>query len=261
MTERKEVSISDNMLKTALITGASVRLGRIMALTLAQNGFAVVLHYRNQKEKTQLLKEEIEHKGGKAFTVQADLSKEEDVHELAHQACTPFGPLGLLVNNASTFERDEWDDVTRASWDKHIEANLRAPFILMQHFARQHTPMHEGLILNMLDQRVWSLTPHFVSYTLSKAGLWSLTQTMALAFAPLNIRVNAIGPGPTLPSIHQDQAQFARQCRSVPLGRGPALQEIGRALMSFVKLPSVTGQMLALDGGQHLQWQSGYEEE
>jgi NAD(P)-dependent dehydrogenase (short-subunit alcohol dehydrogenase family) len=159
----------------------------------------------------------------------------------------------VLVNNASTFERDEWHDANRASWDAHIEPNLRAPFVLIQDFARALPAGHEGLVVNLLDERVWSLTPHFVSYTVSKAALWTLTQTMALALAP-RIRVNGIGPGPTVPSPRQTEAQFAAQCASVPLRHGSSPDEIGRAVLAMLALPSLTGQMLALDGGQHLQW-------
>ena len=159
----------------------------------------------------------------------------------------------MLVNNASTFERDEWPDATRASWDAHLEPNLRAPFVLTQHFARALPPDAHGVVINMIDQRVWSITPHFVSYTISKAGLWALTQSMALALAP-RIRVNAIGPGPAVPSPRQSQEQFDRQCASVPLGHGTDPDEVGRAVMAILALPSLTGQMLALDGGQHLQW-------
>ena len=160
----------------------------------------------------------------------------------------------MLVNNASVFERDEWHDATRASWDRHIEPNLRAPFVLMQDFARALPAAAEGVVINMLDQRVWSLTPHFVSYTVSKAGLWALTQTMALALAP-RIRVNAIGPGPALPSPRQTRGAVRpavrRRCRC---GAAPAPEEVARAVLAILALPSLTGQMLALDGGQHLQW-------
>ena len=172
---------------------------------------------------------------------------------LIHAAVAVVGPLGVLVNNASTFERDEWDSADRASWDNHIEPNLRAPFVLTQAFAKALPDGAEGNVINMLDQRVWSLTPHFVSYTVSKAGLWAMTQAMALALAP-RIRVNAIGPGPALPSARQTAEQFARQCASTPLQRGTDPDEVGRAVLAILALRSLTGQMLALDGGQHLQW-------
>jgi NAD(P)-dependent dehydrogenase (short-subunit alcohol dehydrogenase family) len=183
----------------------------------------------------------------------ADLGVESEATALVDAAGAALGPVGVLVNNASTFERDEWDDVTRSSWDRHLEPNLRAAFVLMQAMARALPTDAQGLIINMLDQRVWSLTPHFISYSVAKAGLWALTQQMALALAP-RIRVNAIGPGPTLPSPRQTPEQFRRQCESVPLRRGTTPEEVGRAVLALLSLPSMTGQMIALDGGQHLQW-------
>ena len=159
----------------------------------------------------------------------------------------------MLVNNASIFENDLVSTVTRESWDRHLAVNLRAPFVLMQEFAARLPPDCGGLIVNMLDERVWNLTPYFVSYTLSKAGLWTLTQTMALALAP-RIRVNAIGPGPTLPSPRQSTEQFAAQCRAMPLQRGTSPDEIAAALRFILAAPAMTGQMIALDGGQHLGW-------
>jgi NAD(P)-dependent dehydrogenase (short-subunit alcohol dehydrogenase family) len=164
-----------------------------------------------------------------------------------------LGPLGVLVNNASTFERDEWDDATRESWDRHLEPNLRAPFVLAQAMARALPQAAEGVVVNLLDQRVWSPTGHFVSYSVSKAGLWALTQQLALALAP-RVRVNGIGPGPVLPSVRQTQAQFDRQAAATPLGRPSSPEEIARGVLAILALPSLTGQMLALDGGQHLQW-------
>ena len=151
-----------------------------------------------------------------------------------------FGPVGVLVNNACPFERDEWHDATRASWDAHIEPGLRAPFVLMQQFARVLPEAAEGVVINMLDQRVWSITPHFVSYTVAKAGLWALTQSMALALAP-RIRVNGIGPGPALPNTRQTPEQFERQAASTPLHRGTSPDEIARAVLAILALPSMTG--------------------
>ena len=192
----------------------------------------------------------------RAVVLQADLADEAQTGALLDRAAAALGPIGVLVNNANTFERDEWDTATRASWDAHMEPNLRAPFVLTQRFAKALPAEAEGVVINMLDQRVWSPTPHFVSYTVAKAALWTLTQTMALALAP-RIRVNGIGPGPALPSPRQSQAQFEAQCRSVPLGRGTGPDEVGRAALAILGLPSMTGQMIALDGGQHLQWAAG----
>src|SRR5262249_52084453 len=155
-------------------------------------------------------------------------------------AASRLGPVTCLVNNASAFERDEALTVTRQSWDAHLETNLRAPFVLMQEFARGLPEGASGCVINLLDERVWNLTPHFVSYTLSKAGLWTLTQVMAMALAP-RIRVNGIGPGPTLPSPRQTEEQFARQRASVPLERGPTPEEIAAAVSFILASPAMTG--------------------
>ena len=241
--------------RTALVTGAALRLGRAISLALAGAGFAVGIHCHRSRDEAEALADEIRQAGGRASVLAADLADEAAVAGLLGQAQAALGPVGILVNNASTFERDEWDTVSRASWDLHLEPNLRAPFVLMQAMAAALPGAAQGLVINMLDQRVWSVTPHFISYTVAKAGLWALTQQMALALAP-RIRVNAIGPGPTLPSPRQTEAQFARQCGSVPLRHGSSPEEIGRAVLAILSLPSMTGQMIALDGGQHLQWGS-----
>jgi NAD(P)-dependent dehydrogenase (short-subunit alcohol dehydrogenase family) len=239
--------------RVALVTGGARRLGRAIALTLADAGFAVAVHCHASVAAAEQTADEIRTRGRAAAVLPADLADEAAVAGLLARAAGALGPVGVLVNNASTFERDEWGDATRASWDRHIEPNLRAPFVLMQAFARALPEAAEGVVINMVDQRVWSLTPHFVSYTASKAGLWALTQTAALAFAP-RIRVNAIGPGPALPSPRQTAAQFAAQCELAPLRRGTGPDEVARAALAILALPSLTGQMLALDGGQHLQW-------
>lgn len=247
--------ISDKIPRRALVTGGKARLGQALALALAQAGFDVVIHYRGNTAEAEKTAQAVHDLGRKACLLQADLMREEEVEPLVADAAHALGgPLGVLVNNASTFERDEWDDCTRESWMEHMKPNLRAPFVLMQAFGKALPEPAEGLILNMLDQRVWSLTPHFVSYTVSKSALWTLTKTMALALAPHGIRVNAIGPGPALASTRQSDEQFARQCASVPLGHGTSPAEVARAALAFLALPAVTGQMLALDGGQHLQW-------
>jgi NAD(P)-dependent dehydrogenase (short-subunit alcohol dehydrogenase family) len=239
--------------KAALVTGGGKRLGRAIALALAEAGYAVAIHYNTSADEAAATARDVAAFGVASICLEADLSDESAVRGLLPAAAAALGPIGVLINNASTFERDEWHDVTRESWDRHIAPNLRAPFVLMQDFARALPANAEGLVVNMLDERVWSLTPHFVSYTVSKMGLWGLTQSMALALAP-RIRVNGIGPGPALPNSRQTQAQFDRQARSVPLQRGPELGEIGRAVLVMLELRSMTGQMIALDGGQHLQW-------
>lgn len=239
--------------RAALVTGGAKRLGRAVVLALAEAGFAVAIHCRVSREDAEAVAEAAHAHGVGTCVLQADLADGAAVETLLPAARDAIGPIGVLVNNASTFERDEWHDATRESWDRHMEPNLRAPFVLTQAFARALPGGAEGCVVNVLDQRVWSLTPHFVSYTVSKAALWALTQTMALALAP-RIRVNAIGPGPALPNPRQTDAQFARQCASVPLGRGTSPEEVGRAVLAILALPALTGQMLALDGGQHLQW-------
>lgn len=240
----------------ALVTGGARRLGRAISLALASAGFSVAIHCRQSRSEAEALAGQIRDSGQRATVVEADLGDERAVDGLLGRAETALGPVGVLVNNASTFERDEWHDASRASWDNHLEPNLRAPFVLTQQMAAALPEGAEGLVINMLDERVWSLTPHFVSYTVSKAALWALTRQLALALAP-RIRVNAIGPGPALPSPRQTQAQFARQCASVPLRHGTSPEEVGRAALAILSLPAMTGQMIALDGGQHLQWGAG----
>ena len=241
------------MPRAALVTGGARRIGQAIALALGGAGFDIALHFRGSRDEAEATARQVEALGRRVHLLQADLADEAQVVTLVPRAAAALGPLGLLVNNASHFVRDEWHDGTRGGWDAHLEPNLRAPFVLSQAFARALPDDARGMVLNLADQRVWSLTPHFVSYTVSKAGLWALTQSLALALAP-RIRVNAIGPGPTLPSDRQTEEQFARQCASVPLGHGTSPDEVARAALALLSLPSVTGQMLALDGGQHLQW-------
>jgi NAD(P)-dependent dehydrogenase (short-subunit alcohol dehydrogenase family) len=242
--------------RVALVTGGAVRLGRAAVLALAGAGFAVAIHCNRSRAEADTLRAEVVQAGGTAAVVQADLADEAAAQALLPGTAALLGPVGVLVNNASAFERDEWNNATRESWDRHMEPNLRAPFVLMQALARTLPDGAAGAVVNLLDQRVWSLTPHFVSYTVSKAALWALTRQMALALAP-RIRVNAIGPGPALPSSRQTPEAFARQCASVPLRHGTSPEEVGRALLAILSLPAMTGQMIALDGGQHLQWGAG----
>lgn len=239
--------------RVALVTGGAKRLGRASALALAGAGFDIAIHYHGSAEAAEATADEVRALGRRAATLRADLAREEETARLLPEAMAALGPVGVLVNNASTFERDEWHDATRESWDRHIEPNLRAPFVLMQAFARALPADAQGAVINMLDQRVWSLTPHFVSYSVAKAGLWALTQSMALALAP-RIRVNGIGPGPAMPSPNQSAEHFARQNASVPLGHGTSPEEVATAVLAILRLPAMTGQMIALDGGQHLQW-------
>ena len=211
--------VSTKIPKVALVTGGAHRLGRAIVMALVRQGFDVAIHFNTSKDEARETLRLVQSTGRRGVLLQADLADEAQVTRLIPQATEQLGPVGVLINNASRFDRDEWHDASRASWDGHMEANLRAPFVLIQAFARALPANQEGVVVNMIDQRVWSLTPHFVSYTISKAGLWALTQTMALALAP-RIRVNAIGPGPALPSPRQTEAQFALQSASVPLGHG-----------------------------------------
>lgn len=249
----------------ALVTGAGRRLGRAMALYLAGRGYDVAVHYAGSRDEAAEVAGEIRALGRRAETVAADVLIEEQVQTLIPRAVAALGgPLSVLVNNASIFEHDDFATATRASWDRHIESNLRAPFVLTQAFAAQVAeprpdaagePVAQGLIVNMVDQRVWKLTPDFASYTIAKAGLWALTQTAAQGLAP-RVRVNAIGPGPTLQGGRQSAEAFATQRAATVLHRGANPSDICAALGFFLDAPAVTGQMIAVDGGQHLAWQT-----
>ena len=241
------------MTGTALITGAAKRIGRAIALELVNAGYDIAVHYRGSDTDAAALAREIESRGRRAALVLGDLDDEDSVLALLPKAIDALGPVTALVNNASAFERDEALDVTRALWDRQLAVNLRAPFVLMQEFARMLPADREGAVVNMLDQRVWNLSPHFVTYTLSKTGLWTLTQTMALALAP-RIRVNGVGPGPVLPNERQSSEQFRRHWSSLPLERQIQPDDVARAVRFLVEAPAVTGQMIAVDCGEHLAW-------
>lgn len=239
--------------RTALVTGAGQRVGRAIALDLARAGYAVAVHVNRSLAEGEAVAAAIRAGGGRAAVVAGDLAVMQDVQAIVPAAVKALGPLDVLVNNASVFEMDRIDTASEASWDFHLDINLKAPFFLSQAFAAQLPAEAEGNIVNLLDMRVWRLTPYFASYTVSKTGLWTLTQTLAMALAP-RIRVNGIGPGPTLPSIHQTQAQFDAQAAATPLKRGAPPEEIASAVRFLLSTPSMTGQMIALDGGQHLPW-------
>ncbi len=249
---------------TALVTGAGKRLGRAMALYLAQRGHDVAVHYASSADEAETVAAEIRAMGRRAQTFRADLLIEAEMQALIPAATAALGPLTVLVNNASIFEYDRIDTATRESWDRHIESNLRAPYVLTQAFAAQcppaltdenGEPLARGLIVNMIDQRILKLTPEFSTYTIAKMGLWALTRTAAQGLAP-HIRVNAIGPGPTLQGARQSAEHFARQRAATVLERGANLQDITAALGFFLDSPAVTGQFIAVDGGQHLGWKT-----
>lgn len=250
------------MNRAALITGAGKRIGRAIALHLGGQGIAVAVHYRGSREAAEKTAEAIREAGGSAVTVQADLASEEETAKLFGAAAEALGTTpAILINNASCFEQDDVTSATEESWWRHMQVNLRAPFVLSQCLAAnlpKDAPPPEGAwgnIINILDQRVWRLTPDFTSYTVSKAALWTLTRTLAQGLAP-HIRVNAIGPGPVLASRHQDPESFTREATAVPLQKSPSPEEIARAISFVLECPSMTGQMIALDGGQHLAWQT-----
>lgn len=245
----------EQTLPIALVTGAAKRIGRAIALDLARHGWAVAIHYNRSAAAAERVVGEIMAAGGKASSFRADLNVEADAAALAEHVVAALGPMRCLVNNASVFEKDDAHSATRESWDLHMQVNLRAPFVLTQAFARQLPADWPGNVVNILDQRVWNLTPFFTSYTVSKAALWALTQTLAMALAP-QVRVNAVGPGPTLPSPRQSEEQFVRQWSSLPLARQVQPQEICDAVRFILAAPSMTGQMIAIDGGQHLGWSS-----
>lgn len=237
----------------ALITGAARRIGRSIAEALAADGHTVAVHYNGSRTEADDAVAAIAAAGGRAMAFQADLHDEDSMAALIPAVTAALGPVGVLVNNASTFEHDCLNTATRASWDLHMQANLRAPFVLAQQMAAALPEGAHGCIINLIDQRVWALTPDFMTYTLSKAGLWTLTQTLALALAP-RIRVNAIGPGPALPSKRQSLEQFSAQAAAMPLGHGTNPAEIAETVRFLLAAGSMTGQMIALDGGQHLGW-------
>ena len=236
-----------------LITGAGKRIGKAIALDMGRRGWKVGVHYRSSENEAEEVVAEIRDRDGTALAISADLKKFDDLYGLMDQCIREFGNLDCLINNASLFEDDDMETLSGKSWEEHINTNLRAPVFLAQQFAAQLPQGKAGNIINIIDQRVRRLTPLFFSYTISKSALWTATQTMAQALAP-NIRVNGIGPGPTMKSAYQTDEQFARQCASTPLGRGTSGMEIARAVQYILDASSMTGQMIALDGGQHLAW-------
>ena len=237
--------------RVALVTGAAKRIGRELALTLARRGFALAVHYRNSAGDAEAFAKEIEAAGGRAATFRADLMVEAEVEALVPAVVAKLGPLGVLVNSAGPFERDTIATVNRRIWDEHIDVILRAPVVLCQGFARQLPESAKGVIVNLLDQRVLKPGPTYISYGVAKSGLWALTQALALALAP-RIRVNGIGPGFMLADAQMDKAEFARYVARQPLKTGGTPAEAAAALDFILSVPSMTGQVIALDGGQHL---------
>ncbi len=249
----------------SLVTGAGKRLGRAMALYLAGRGYDVAVHYASSERAAQSVVDEITAMGQRAVALPADLTDEAQTQALFPAAVAALGgPITCLVNNASIFEYDTVQTATRGTWDRHMESNLRAPFVLTQAMANQGLvaktdaqgePISSAMILNMIDMRVRKLTPEFSTYTIAKMGLWALTRTAAQALTPA-IRVNAIGPGPTLQGSRQSEEHFAAQRAATISGRGANPTDITAALGYFLDAPAVTGQLLCVDGGQHLAWET-----
>jgi len=237
----------------ALITGAADRIGAAIASALAADGFHTIIHYNSSGEKADALAAQINAAGGSAATVGANLLDSNDRNTLIERAGKLFGPLDVLINNASIFQPDSIENLSADLWQKHFAIHAETPVFLASDFAKQLGQDQRGNIINMIDQRVWALKPTFFSYTLSKSALWTATQTMAQSLAP-RVRVNAIGPGPTIKNIHQDQSDFEREITALPLKVGPQLDEICNAVRFILGAHSMTGQMVALDGGEHLKW-------
>jgi NAD(P)-dependent dehydrogenase (short-subunit alcohol dehydrogenase family) len=240
-------------MSVVLITGAAKRLGRAIALKLAREGYDVAIHYRGSKSDADTLAAEIGKMGRRTALIDGDLSDEASVATIVPRASSALGGLTALVNCASVFEDDRIETVTRATWDKHLNTNLRAPLVLSQAFAKQLPAGAHGAIVNIVDQAVLNLTPQFLSYTISKAGLWTLTQTLAQALAP-RIRVNAVAPGPSLKAERQTQANFDGHVQKTLLRRPSAPEDIAGGVHYLLSAPAVTGQMIAVDSGQHLAW-------
>jgi len=239
----------------ALVTGGARRIGAAIALDLAAHGFGVVIHCNRSRAEADALAASIEAKGGTASVVQANLGDESQASDLIAKAEASLGPVSLLINNASIFEDDSAETFTAAGWARHFALHVTAPALLTRAMAAALPAGVPGLVVNIVDQRVWRLTPRYFSYTLSKSAQWTATQTMALSFAP-RLRVNAIGPGPTLPNSRQSMADFEAQVQQLILEKGPVLDDFGRTIRFLWDTPSITGQMIAIDGGQHLAWET-----
>lgn len=239
--------------QTFLITGAANRIGAAIAEGMARDGHNVVIHYNRSRDEADALAQRLNDQGCSAATEGADLTDPSQYDKLIERATRHFGAISVLVNNASLFQPDEIDSLTHELWHKHFSVHAEATMFLAKDFAAQLPNGHQGNIINMIDQRVWALKPSFFSYTLSKSVLWTATRTLAQGLAP-RARVNAIGPGPTIQNEHQTQEEFEQELQSLPLKTGPELDEIVDAIRFLLAAKSVTGQMIAMDGGQHLIW-------
>ncbi len=241
--------------KTALVTGGAKRIGKAIVDDLAAHGFSLAIHANTSIKEAEALARSLREQGVKAVALSCDLVDERATAGLIEAAVAAVGPLGLLVNNASLFKPDTVETLEQALFDRHFAVHVKAPSVLARDFVRQLPADAAGSIVNIIDQRVWNPTPRYYSYTLSKAALWMATRTMAQSFAP-RVRVNAIGPGPSLPNERQNDTDFQAQLDGLILRRGPGLAEFGRTVRFLFDTPSITGQMIALDGGQHLAWET-----
>lgn len=257
--------MSETFRDAALVTGGAQRIGAAICRRLAARGADVAIHCHASRERAEALANELCAAGVRSVVVAADLLDRAETAGLVPAASAALGrPLSILVNNASIFEHDTIATATWESWDRHIGSNLRAPFELIQAFAaqapraeldREGRPRARASVINMIDQRVRKLTPEFATYTVAKVGLWALTRTAAQGLAP-HVRVNAIGPGPTLKGIRQSEAHFSAQRAATLLGRGSDPEEVAMTLAYLLDAPGVTGQLICVDGGQHLAWQT-----
>ncbi len=237
-----------------IITGGATRIGAAIAKKLSGNGVEILIHYNKSKSKAESLKKELQKKGSKVFLVRGDLSKENDVNKIIKFAKSKLKFFDCLINNASLFENDKIENFTTDSWGKHLRTNLRTPALLSKAFAKDIKGKNNNII-NIIDQRVFKLTPYFFSYTISKTGLYTLTKTSAMSLAP-NIRVNGIAPGPTLKNKRQSQKHFKKQYMATPLKRKVDVEQICSAVDFFIKNRSITGQVISIDSGQSLNWQT-----
>lgn len=247
-------SATKNQPRTALVTGGAKRIGGAISTYLAENGFNVALQYTSSEKEAGHLTTNLSKHGTRVFAYEADLLTPKACKSLFNRARSDLGTIDLLINNASVFEPDSVSEFDESQWDRHFSLHLKTPVVLSGCMAKQND-LAAGLIVNITDQRVLRLNPSFFSYTLSKSALWTATRTMAQELAPC-IRVNALGPGPTLPNRRQSASDFQKQLDGLLLKRGPQLDEFGRTISYLYDTPSITGQMIALDGGQHLAWET-----
>ena len=237
-----------------IITGGSTRIGAAIAKKLSGPNVEIVIHYNNSKLSAEKLKKKLSKNNTKIYMVKGDLSKEKDVNKIVKFAKSKLKYFDCLVNNASLFENDKLENFTTNSWGLHLRTNLRAPALLSKEFSKNIRGKNNNII-NIIDQRVFKLTPYFFSYTISKTGLYTLTKTSAMSLAP-NIRVNGIAPGPTLKNKRQSEKHFKKQYMATPLKRQVDVEQICNAVDFFIKNKSITGQVISVDSGQSLNWQT-----